>query len=1496
MGRFSRNRVSRDRSTSSSSSSSSSRSRSRTRKRISSSRRTDRSYTPPRAEDSESRIRQLERKLDELSKQNAVLTQQREVRMTVTSDCIPEFSPDNKTLSSSQWIEKIEQIRQVNNWNDVTTIYHMQSRLTGMAKSWYHSLSNYNHSWAEWKALIRKTFPENIDFATILRKMLNRQKLPNESMTTYYFEKMELLRICEITGKKSVSCIIDGILDPVIQNSARAGRYVSPEALYEQYLFALGVENVRKPTNEESTSNIVIPGRDLRHKTRKRQHSQPRMENIQMKCFNCHEKGHVFAKCKKPKVFCAKCNRVGHTADNCNSTFVRGSGKQLHSTVGKQILPVSSEVTSVQKLNDNYFIDCVIQGVAFRGYVDSGCSAVTIRASDVIKLGLKPEQTQVRLSGFGGGIVNVNSKVEIDLTVDLANANVTALIIPDEYQKVSLIIGQPFINHINVILVVRDTQVRLFNKNCFDFPQLESLPNKKVTLWAKETTVIPPNHIGHVSIYSNADFEEVYVDLSYRFIPGRCHVIPRCITKCNAGVLPVLNISDNIIEFSQSVVVARGYACTKQELCSEESCLSISQKNLEPFKINDLNRCIDVKISEQQKLHLLNLLNKYRSCFAMKTCELGTCRFSEMSIKLCDDQPITYRPYRLSYSQRDKVRGIVNDLLENDIIRESQSPYASPILLVKKKNGEERMCVDYRALNNKTIKDKYPLPRIDDLLDRLKGCKYFTSLDLASGYHQIPISEQSIDKTAFITPDGHYEYLRMPFGLVNAPAVFQRTMNTILGSMRFSSVMAYLDDILIPSADIKTGFERLEQILQILKNAGMTLRLDKCRFLQTEIEYLGHQIDEEGIRPGAYKIKAVAEYTPPGNVHEVRRFLGLVSYFRKFIKDFAMLARPLTNLTKKSAIFQWGVEEQDAFIKLREKLITRPVLTIYDPLAETEVHTDASKWGIGGILLQKQTEGSFKPVQYFSRATTAAEQNYHSYELETLAVVNSLQKFKVYLIGKQFKVVTDCNALRTTLTKRDLVPRIARWWLATQEFDFIVQYRPGCKMNHVDALSRNPHEKSDSYDDIQIMQVNIDEDDWILSAQLSDEKCRQIHAVLSQQPQSVEDKELHKSYVLKDKRIYRKSKDGLKWMVPKNARRQILTYYHDGAGHLALEKTIEAIGHRYWFPSMRKYVKNYILACLGCLYNKKPSGKTPGSLHSIEKKDIPMDTLHIDHLGPFVKSVKKNCYVIVAIDAFTKFTFIKPVANTKCSLVIKFLNEIIKMFGVPRRIICDRGSAYTSKNFTKYCEEFGIKRVLCATATPRANGQVERMNKVILASINASTDNEDRWDDCIDRVQWGINTTVNSTTGKSPYEILMGYRPRGMNDAFLAHEICEEESPLELVEVRAKVAERIKEKQAVQKLHYDARHAKPKKFEVGQQVLVYKTKCYNDGKSKKLEPKYQGPFVITKVLDNDRYVVEDMPGAKRSQKAYTGICSSEKLKLFRTVVSSDSSEKSEDDS
>jgi hypothetical protein len=381
---------------------------------------------------------------------------------------------------------------------------------------------------------------------------------------------------------------------------------------------------------------------------------------------------------------------------------------------------------------------------------------------------------------------------------------------------------------------------------------------------------------------------------------------------------------------------------------------------------------------------VIALLNAYSELIT-SGYNVPAIKTANLTIRLIDNHLVNRPAPRLALTERIAVREIVTSLLEHEIIRESESPYASPILLVKKKDGNYRMCVDYRELNSHTIKDRYPLPLIDDQLDRLGKGKCFTSLDLASGFHQIPISDESIEKTGFITPDGHYDYLRMPFGLANAPAVFHRALLNALGALKDSIAVVYLHDILIPSATIGEGLEFLQLILEALKVAGFSLNISKCKFLQSSVKYLGREISSEGIRPDADKVRALVSSPTPTNPKQVRQFMGLAGYFRKFVPNFASATSCITKLTKLDEPFRWGAEQDKAREYVVTHLTSRPLLAIYDPTLPTELHTDASAVGYGGILIQK-CDGQTRVIAYFSKSTTQTEAKYHSYELETLAI------------------------------------------------------------------------------------------------------------------------------------------------------------------------------------------------------------------------------------------------------------------------------------------------------------------------------------------------------------------------------------------------------------------------------------------------------------------------------------------------------------------------------
>ncbi|WP_253302469.1 reverse transcriptase domain-containing protein [Wolbachia endosymbiont of Psylliodes chrysocephala] len=1406
----------------------------------------------------EARLGLLERLVDRLSRTSSLSREQRDppARSNIKSDCIPMFEPGNADNSSEKWISKIEQLKALNGWDEKTTIYNMQSRLGGLARSWYNGLNSYNLTWAEWKSLITTTFPSHHDYASQLRKMLQRTKMSLESWDKYYFEKMELVRACEIFGKKAVSCTIDGITEQNIKTGAKAGRYSTPESLYSEFLSTLPTTSY----SNQSERRQLHQNSRIEKPSMKKSISQNNT-NTSLKCYNCKGEGHPYFKCPKPKIKCSMCKLMGHSAENCKNK-------------PKTILKCSN----VMDNSGCYFLDCKVNGVMMKAFVDTGCSVVVIREEDAKNIGLRWTSASVTLKGYNNSISKSIGKTVVHLVVDQASDEVEVLIVPSHVQQIPVIIGQSFINGKNKLMIVKDNVVHISDKeDTLILPNLEYTRSPTIKLFPKEETEIPPNTMMNIEVTCEDYNGDIYVEYALRTQPELEYCIGRCITTSVRPIIPIINMSNSDIILSKDSLIARGQECST-ELSEEMEFVNTVSIDPITIKLEDIQ--VDKSVKSHQKVALLDLLNKYVDCFANTTAEIGKCA-TELDIILEDEKPVTYKPYKLSISERTEVRNIIDDLLTNEIIRESDSPYASPILLVKKKTGEYRMCVDYRALNAKTVKDKYPLPRVDEHLERLKGCNYFTSLDLSSGYHQIPMAAASISKTAFVTPDGHYEYLRMPFGLANAPACFQRMINKILGPLRFTTAMAYMDDILIPTKDIKSGLESLELILRVLREAKLTLRLTKCQFFKSEIEYLGHEISSDGTKPGKRKTDAIERFPTPKNVHEVRQFIGLSSYFRKYIQSFSLIAKPLTQLTKKGILFVWEKPQQDAFETLKQKLISRPLLALYDSKAWTELHTDACKLGIGGILLQRQEDESLRPVLYFSRQTTKEEQRYHSYELETLAVVVSMRQFRVYLIGIQFKVVTDCNAVRSTLTKRDLIPRIGRWWLTTQEYNFTIEYRPGTKMSHADALSRNAVSCPDDFEHSFVFLININDDDWVLAAQLQDERCQHIYEVLCRTPTDQEEKKLHADFVLKNGRIYRKEGQVLRWLVPKQARHQLVTAYHDQIGHFGYEKTISSLSKLYWFAGMTKYIKNYVKGCLRCLYNKESSRKA-GFQYPIEKKECPMDTIHIDHLGPFVKSKHKNTHLILAVDSFTKFVFLKPVPNTKTEPVIKFLSEIFDNFGVPRRIISDRGTCYTSSKYLEYCKSLGVKTVHNATATPRANGQAERYNRTILAAITASTDDEEKWDQIVPKIRWGLNTTVNKATGYSAYKLLLGYEPRSTFDSFLSNEISPDTTPCQsdIEKLRADASQHIIKEQISQKQRFDKTRIKVPDYKVGQLVLVRKEYTSNYGKSKKLLPKYDGPYTITAVLDFDRFVIEDMKGSTRSQKRYKGVCAPDRMKPY----------------
>jgi hypothetical protein len=462
----------------------------------------------------------------------------------------------------------------------------------------------------------------------------------------------------------------------------------------------------------------------------------------------------------------------------------------------------------------------------------------------------------------------------------------------------------------------------------------------------------------------------------------------------------------------------------------------------------------DLTCEQQQKLD--QFLAENVILFAQDENDLGRTTVVQHHIDTGDKLPIRQRYYRASQAEKQFIESEIRRMLRQGLIRTSDSPWASPVVLVMKKNGKRRFCVDYRKLNAVTRQDAYPLPRIDDIFDSLGQAKWFTSLDLASGYWQVEVTPQDREKTAFITSFGIFEFNVMPFGLTNAPRTFQRLMDRVLREEIGRFVHVYLDDINIFSRTFDEHLQHLGIVLRRLGAAGLKLNPEKCEFMKKRLHFLGHVISEDGLGPDPAKVDKVRTYPTPKNVRNLRGFLGLASYYRRFVKDFSRKAAPLYYLTKKGVNYEWTDDQEAAFQELKTCLTTAPILAYPNFQERFILHTDASTVGLGAVLAQKNEEGREHVVAYASRGLNSAERNYSATELECLAVVWAVKQFRVYIYGQEFDLVTDHAALKWLVNHTAPHGRTARWVMQLQEFRPTIVYRKGATHQNADALSRIP--------------------------------------------------------------------------------------------------------------------------------------------------------------------------------------------------------------------------------------------------------------------------------------------------------------------------------------------------------------------------------------------------------------------------------------------------------
>ncbi|GFX23384.1 transposon Tf2-11 polyprotein [Trichonephila clavipes] len=586
------------------------------------------------------------------------------------------------------------------------------------------------------------------------------------------------------------------------------------------------------------------------------------------------------------------------------------------------------------------------------------------------------------------------------------------------------------------------------------------------------------------------------------------------------------------------------------------------------------------------------------------------------------------------------------------------------------------------------------------------------------------------------------------------------------------------------------------------------------------------------------KTIAVKKFPVPTTVKQVQSLLGLTGYFRKFIPAYSQIAKPLSDLTRKDNPFKFEQPQMEAFEKLKKLLTESPVLSIFKQGRTTELHTDASQQGYGAVLLQEAEDGKLHPVQYMSQKTTPAEEKYSSYELEVLAVVNALKKFRTYLLGNHFKIITDCSAFQKTMDKKDLVTRVARWTLLLEEYDYEIAHRSGQRMQHVDALRRYP--------------ITIITSDTLTArlqrAQQEDENIQNLKSLIGTNNAT--------DFFIKNEILY-KYVDGRELIAaPRDMQTELIKLAHE-KGHFSSAKTEEIVKREFFIPNLSKQVQNVIINCVSCILANKKCGKKEGFLNPIPKEDVPLSTYHVDFIGPLPSTNKRYQHIITIIDAFTKFTWLYPVKSTTLEDALDKLKLQQKTFGNPKRIITDRGSPFNSKGFDDYCTEEKIQNLQITTGVPRGNGQVERIHRNLIPVLTKlSIDDPTKWYKFVDRLQRILNSTSNRSTKWSPFELLTGVTMRNREDLYLRNLLMEEmveELQEQRNQLRQDAKRNIQKIQAENKRTYDRKRKKAPRYQKGDLVAIQRTQF---GSGLKLRPKFLGPYKVIEVRPRDRYNLE----------------------------------------
>lgn len=697
---------------------------------------------------------------------------------------------------------------------------------------------------------------------------------------------------------------------------------------------------------------------------------------------------------------------------------------------------------------------------------------------------------------------------------------------------------------------------------------------------------------------------------------------------------------------------------------------------------------------------------------------------------------------------KDEVEAQISEMLNTGLIQHSTSSFSSPVLLVKKKDASWRFCIDYRHLNALTVKAKYPVPIIDELLDELFGAAWFTILDLRAGFHQILMKEGDEYKTAFQTHVGHFKFRVMPFGLTGAPGTFQRAMNNTLAPLLRKCALVFFDDILVYSPTMEDHLNHLHQVFQLLDREQWKVKLSKCSFAQRKVAYLGHVVSAEGVATDPLKINAITQWPVPNSVKELRSFLGLAGYYRKFIKHFGVICQPLTALLKKGVLFVWTDAHTTAFQTLKQALAAAPVLALPDFSTSFVVETDASDSGIGAVLMQKG-----HPLAFLSKSLGPKSRGLSTYEKEYMALIVAVQHWRAYLQHAEFIIVTDHKSLSQLNEQRLHTPWQHKVFTKLLGLQYKIHYRSGSENRVADALSRCAQSS------IQAISVVVPQ--WLQDVQssyASDSATQSMLTKLSVDPNAV-------PHFVLDNGLLRYK--GRVWIGDDaQLHTRIVTALHCSAvgGHSGIPVTYSRIKQLFAWKNMKQFIHTFIQQCQICLQAKPDRTAYPGKLQPLPVPEAAWDTISLDFIEGLPRSSTADCILIV-VDKFTKYGHFIPLSHPYTALTVAqcFMTEVYRLHGLPSAIISDRDPIFTSQFWRHLFRLTGTDLKLSSSYHPQTDGQTERVNQCLETYLRCFVNAcPKKWESWLPTAEFWYNTSHHSALNCSPFEVLYGRRPRSL--------------------------------------------------------------------------------------------------------------------------------------